>query len=287
MRPTDARSTRVDGIRTRWFESGEGVPVILLHGIPTSPLLWRKVVPALRNVKVYAWEMIGYGESIPAGEGEDISMSRQARHLLRWMDEVGIEQAIFAGHDLGGGVAQMAAARHRSRCLGLFLTNSIGYDSWPIPSVRLLRSMDQIVERLPGRVLDQVVMNLLSRGHDDRGRAKEAFRIHTEPYKRYGFGAALAQQVRHLRTEDTLAVQGELPKLQVPARVVWGEADRFQKIDYGERLARDLGAPLDRIKDGRHFTPEDHPARIARGLNELVMQVRQETGTKMYQSTRP
>lgn len=45
----------------------------------------------------------------------------------------------------------------------------------------------------------------------------------------------------------------------LPARVVWGAADQFQKLHYGERLARDLDAPLRRIDGGKHFTPEDHP----------------------------
>lgn len=41
----------VDGIRMFWVEQGEGVPVILLHGIPTSPGLWRKVIPRVASVR--------------------------------------------------------------------------------------------------------------------------------------------------------------------------------------------------------------------------------------------
>lgn len=42
---------------------------------------------------------------------------------------------------------------------------------------------------------------------------------------------------------------------------------------YGEYFARDLGTDL-RIEGGRHFTPEDHPDRIAAALNDLVREVR-------------
>jgi pimeloyl-ACP methyl ester carboxylesterase len=52
--------------------------------------------------------------------------------------------------------------------------------------------------------------------------------------------------------------------------VVWGEADQFQKIEYGERLARDLGAELHRIPGGKHFVPEDHPEAIAEAVNTLL-----------------
>ncbi|CUH39257.1 hypothetical protein JSE7799_01981 [Jannaschia seosinensis] len=67
------------------------------------------------------------------------------------------------------------------------------------------------------------------------------------------------RQAQSLNVEDTKAIAGQLPTLAVPARIVWGAADEFQKIEYGERLATDLGAPLRRIDGGLHFTPEDHP----------------------------
>lgn len=58
--------------------------------------------------------------------------------------------------------------------------------------------------------------------------------------------------------------------MRVPAHVVWGAADRFQKLRYGERLARDLGARLTRLDGARHFVPEDHPDSLAAAINELV-----------------
>jgi pimeloyl-ACP methyl ester carboxylesterase len=45
----------------------------LIHGIPTGPDLWRHVTPLLDDVRILALEMVGYGRSIPAGEGRDIS----------------------------------------------------------------------------------------------------------------------------------------------------------------------------------------------------------------------
>lgn len=65
-------------------------------------------------------------------------------------------------------------------------------------------------------------------------------------------------------------VADRLPQLQMPAHIVWGAADRFQKVEYGRRFARDLGAELREIENGKHFTPEDHPDEVASGLGELV-----------------
>jgi pimeloyl-ACP methyl ester carboxylesterase len=52
--------------------------------------------------------------------------------------------------------------------------------------------------------------------------------------------------------------------------LVWGTADQFQKLEYGERLAADLGTTLTPIEGGKHFTPEDHPEVVAAAINELL-----------------
>lgn len=52
--------------------------------------------------------------SIPEGERRDISVHRQTDYLLVWLGGIGVERALFVGHDLGGGVLQTAATRHLS-----------------------------------------------------------------------------------------------------------------------------------------------------------------------------
>jgi pimeloyl-ACP methyl ester carboxylesterase len=269
----DRRFAGVGGIWMSWVEQGEGIPVILLHGIPTSPDLWRHVIPHLAEVRVLAWEMVGYGASIPEGKGRDISVAQQAEYLAQWMQHMGIEKAILAGHDLGGGVAQILAVRHPQLCSGLFLTNAIGYDSWPIPSVIAMRKTGGLVRKLPDRAFKSLLLSLFVRGHDDVRKAKEAYHLHLGKYLERDGAAAMVRQVEALDVNDTLAVAERLLSLEVPARLAWGDADQFQKLAYAERFSRDLGAPLRRIGGGKHFTPEDHPDVIAEEIMALVRSV--------------
>ncbi|NYE47812.1 pimeloyl-ACP methyl ester carboxylesterase [Spinactinospora alkalitolerans] len=265
----------MDGVPVRWEETGPGTAtaVVFIHGIPTSPGLWRDVLSHVKAARCLAFEMVGYGESVPAGRGRDISVARQADYLLGWLEAIGVERAVFVGHDLGGGVAQIAAVRRPESCAGLLLTNAIGYDSWPIPSVKALQGSAGLLERLPPAALRPLLASLILRGHDDLAAARRSYRVHRRQYAAHDGAAALARQVRALDVGDTLAVCGDLARLRVPARVVWGTADRFQKLHYGERLAADLEAPLLRIPGGRHFTPEDHPGIIAAATNDLVRAV--------------
>lgn len=256
----------------RWLEDGheEGTPVVLVHGIPTSPELWRHVMPRLDEARCLAWEMLGYGTSIPQGQNRDISVSRQADYLDAWLQHLGIERAVLVGHDLGGGVVQILATRHRSRVAGIVLTNSICYESWPILSVKAMQRGAPLLRLLPDTTVYPLFVSLQRRGHDNAQRANESIGQHWSHYAAHGAARALVQQVSALDVHDTMAVADQLSDLDVPARVIWGAADGFQKLHYGQRLARDLNTRIQRIDNGRHFTPEDHPEQIAAATNELT-----------------
>jgi len=190
------------------------------------------------------------------------------------MRGVGLEGgAVIVGHDLGGGVAQILAVCAPELVRGLVLTNAICYGSWPIPSVKAMRAAGPLVERLPNAIVHfNLYVGLFLRGHDDRARAKESLAELWPYYERAGGAAALVRQARSLDVNDTLAVADQIPKLDVPARLVWGAADKFQEIGYGYRLAYEPGAPLERIDGGQHFVPEDHPEEVATAVNELLKQ---------------
>ncbi len=276
------RWTDVGGIRMAWVEEGEGFPVVLVHGIPTSPSLWRRVLPRLGGARCLAWEMVGYGGSHARGRDRDISVAKQADYLAAFLDSLGISRAVLAGHDLGGGVAQILAVRRPELCAGLVLTNAIGYDSWPIPSVKAMRAAGDVIRRLPPAALKPMLSVLFVRGHETLAAAAEAMRRHWPHYAGEDGPAALVRQIDALRVEDTLAVADDLKRLRVPARIVWGAADRFQKVEYGERFARDLAAPLHRIPSGKHFTPEDHPQAVADAIQAVLEVVGDRPSTGVH-----
>lgn len=267
----ESRQIDIGGITMRWEEAGEGSAVVLVHGIPTSPRLWRSVVPLVPNARCIAWEMVGYGDSIAEGRGRDLSIAAQADYLLAFLDALGVDRAILAGHDLGGGVVQIAAVRRPSVAAGLFFTNSVCYDAWPVPSVKMMRACGAVLRHLPQRAMKLALSSLFLRGHRDRALASECLDLHWRPYAAEDGAAALIRQVRALDVRDTLAIVPALPTLRgIPARVVWGAADQFLKVHYGQRLAADLGAPFTSLDGGKHFTPEDHPADLAAGLQSLL-----------------
>ena len=62
----------VDGKRLAYLDEGQGDPIVLLHGNPTSSYLWRNVIPELAPLgRVIAPDLIGHGDSdkMPLSDG--------------------------------------------------------------------------------------------------------------------------------------------------------------------------------------------------------------------------
>ena len=86
-----------------YARSGNGEPLLLLHGFPQTHLAWRHVVPLLEpRFSVVAADLPGYGDSDPAPEGG--SKRAMAAMLCGFMRELGYRRLAVAGHDRGGRV---------------------------------------------------------------------------------------------------------------------------------------------------------------------------------------
>ncbi|MEZ5093684.1 alpha/beta fold hydrolase [Nocardioides sp.] len=265
----ETRVTENDGLTTRWVEHGAGRPVVLVHGVPASAGLWRHVQPLVQG-RSLAWEMAGYGASIPDGAGLDLSLAAQAGRLLTWLDTQDLDRPVLVGHDLGGGVAQIAAVRAPERFSGLVLTNAVCYDSWPVASAKASARLAPLLRHLPDAFMRRSFAQVMRQGHDSEAMATESSAVHWEHYAAHGAARSLMAQLTSLDARDTLSIADRLPDLGLPARVVWGADDPFQKLHFGERLAADLGTEVRRIPGGSHFTPEDHPDLVAEAINELL-----------------
>jgi pimeloyl-ACP methyl ester carboxylesterase len=106
----------LSGIHTRYREQGSGPPLILLHGaaLGTSVEVWENTMPALasRGLHVLAVEWPGWGLT---DWPESHSPGDRPGHLLRFMDEKGIEKAALVGHSMSGGVVVNMAFSHPDR----------------------------------------------------------------------------------------------------------------------------------------------------------------------------
>jgi pimeloyl-ACP methyl ester carboxylesterase len=117
------RSAPVDGFTLAYDRSGEGPPVVLLHGWPGGRTDFRAVAPLLTGrADVVAPDLRGFGDSDrhPA-DPDAYSAAGQARSIAGLLDELGLGPAVLAGYDIGSRVAQAIAREAPDRERGLVL----------------------------------------------------------------------------------------------------------------------------------------------------------------------
>jgi haloacetate dehalogenase len=93
-----------------------GPPLLLLHGIPETHVLWRKVAPALaQDYFLVMTDLRGYGDSgKPPGGGDHFAYSKRAmaQDQVEVMKHLGFEKFALVGHDRGGRAAHRLALDH-------------------------------------------------------------------------------------------------------------------------------------------------------------------------------
>jgi pimeloyl-ACP methyl ester carboxylesterase len=102
----------VNGVGIEYEVTGDGPPVVLLHGFPDSGRLWRHQAPALAEAgfKVIVPDMRGYGRSDKPAEVQAYTMDLLVGDVLAVMSAAGAERAHVVGHDWGAGVAWATAS---------------------------------------------------------------------------------------------------------------------------------------------------------------------------------
>jgi pimeloyl-ACP methyl ester carboxylesterase len=251
----ERRRVRVPGGELSLVDAGEGPPLLLLHGFPTSSYLWRRDVPLFSSrMRVIVPDLLGYGLSDKPAD-VDLSLPAQARRIREVLSALDLDTAAVVGHGLGGGVAQLLALDHPGLVQALGLVDSVAFDAWPSPAVRAIQatlperpSFDQ-VERAIGDLFDRGM------GHRDRLDAA-ALDEYLAPWR--ADPAAFARAARALTGEDLAGRDGELEALDTPAFVVWGEDDAFLPVTLAERLGESLGFSMVALLPGcGHFVGED------------------------------
>ncbi len=120
------RFITTNGIRMAFYEQGTGFPVVLCHGFPELAYSWRRQLPALAEAgfRAIAPDQRGYGLTDKPGPVEEYDIRKLADDLAGLLDALGIDGAVFCGHDWGGHVVWEMPAFHPDRVAGVIGVNT-------------------------------------------------------------------------------------------------------------------------------------------------------------------
>lgn len=129
----------VEGKAMAYHQSGDGPPVVFLHGNPTSSYLWRNVIPRVRDrARCIAPDLIGHGDSdkLDAPGPGSYTFVEHRRYLDGLLDQLDLgDDVTFVVHDWGSALGFDWATRHPDRVAGIAYMEAIvmplSWDDWP------------------------------------------------------------------------------------------------------------------------------------------------------------
>jgi pimeloyl-ACP methyl ester carboxylesterase len=233
------------GVRLAGEEAGEGVPVVLLHGLTATR---RYVVMGSRALersghRVIAYDARGHGKSGPAPDPEAYTYPDLAGDLLAVLDDRGVERAVLAGASMGAHTIVRLALDHGDRVAGLVIATPA---FTPEGEHSDLDRWDRLSEGLRESGVEGFVAAYGDPGVPERWRATVDRVLH-QRLAAHDHPDAVADALRAVPRSKPFESWEELGELDVPTVVVPSrdEADPGHPYEVGERYAAAIpGATL-------------------------------------------
>jgi 3-oxoadipate enol-lactonase len=118
-------TTTINGIEIHYRETGEGLPIVFVHGYTGNSRNWALSVPALRaEFRTISVDLRGHGLSgRPESEGE-YALETMARDVDALLKAIDIEECVLVGHSMGGMVSQLLVLEHPELVRALVLVDT-------------------------------------------------------------------------------------------------------------------------------------------------------------------
>jgi pimeloyl-ACP methyl ester carboxylesterase len=117
------------GETVAYFDEGKGDPIIFLHGLGSYAPAWTKSIEGLSDrYRCIALDLPGYGKS---SKGKyEASMTYYATIVKDFMEQLGLEKVVLAGHSMGGQIAMTAALAYPDQVEKLILVAPAGFETF-------------------------------------------------------------------------------------------------------------------------------------------------------------
>jgi len=273
------------GRKIAYVDLGEGDPIILIHGNPTSSYLWRNVIPELDGLgRIIVPDLIGQGDSekLPISEGpERYNFQVVYDYLCGLFEVLGLTNNItFVIHDWGSGLGFHWAKNNPNAVKAIAymeaIVRPVNWDEWPenargiFQGFRSKKGEDLVLNRnmFVEGVLPSAVLRQLSNEEMENYRAPFKTPDDRQPTLNWPRQIPISGEPDHmveLVTEySKWMMKNEIPKLFVnadPGSILTG-----QQREYCRKWPNQTEVTV----PGIHFIQEDSPLQIGRAITKWL-----------------
>jgi pimeloyl-ACP methyl ester carboxylesterase len=273
-----AQTLDLGGGRTiRAHVTGEGPPIVFVHGALVNANLWRKVVARLDGFKRVTLDLPLGSHIEPMPRDADLRPPALADLIADSLAALELTDVTLVGNDTGGGLSQIVATRRPERIGALVLTSCDAFDNFPPRFFRIVLAPARVPGMIPiafGGLRLRAMRRLpiaygwLTTGPIDRD-AEDSYVLPV--LTRGGVRRDVRKLLGGLDPAYTLDAAAKLASWDRPALIAWSEKDRFFPTEHAERLAKVIpNARLEWIAGARTFSMEDEPERVAELIGSFM-----------------
>lgn len=250
---------------------GEGVPVVMAHGLAASLHDWDEFLPVLaaHGYAGYAFDLLGHGNSAKPDDLSLYTIDHVFAHMQGWIDALELQEPmVFIGHSLGGCLALQYVLRFPEKVKKLVLVNPF-YSIQQLPGALRLFFRQQLlntslIERTPYWLFRTLIdLSSLTFGAPSSARYSlpEAVRIQTAlDYKRS------SPNIYNIpRTLQNLTC--DLSLITLPTLVAWGENDQTLDPESFPKLVGMLPNARGLTFPAGHVPHQSHPEQF----NQVIL----------------
>ena len=248
---------KIHFLETKTKKPGKAWRVLFIHGSGGNGGLWHKVMHELSSgYNSLAVDLPGHGES--QGEGRK-TIREYTRFIADFLNAVGMEKVVLAGHSMGGGIAQDFSLRFPEKTGALLL----------IGTGARLRVLPEVLELMRKMASGEIPPKFEPWGF----AAKTPPEIVSEGEREWRKTGARARYHDFMAC-DQFDVMGELEKIRQPTLVVCGAEDRLTPVKYSEFLHKKIsGSRMKVIEGAGHMVMLEAPKALGEAIGNFLRSV--------------
>ena len=246
----------INELNINYEVSGEGTPVILLHGWLCSLETMKPIANVLQNFKVYNVDLPGFGKSdMPA---KPFNTEDFGNFLDGFIKELKIENPILIGHSNGGRTILNYAGRNLGEPKKIILIDSAGIKPKRKPSYYIKVYTFKALKKFLGIFPDVEMFNNI--------RERVLGKFGSSDYK--NSPEILRKTMSIIINEDQTEI---LKNIKAPTLLLWGENDEDTPIQDGKIMEEKIqNASLIEIKNAGHFSYLDSYNQCMKIIKEFI-----------------
>jgi pimeloyl-ACP methyl ester carboxylesterase len=270
------RRFQAGGLSSFVREQGRGGTVVMLHGVPTSSFLYRKVIPQVagQGLHAVAFDLPGLGLA-ERPDDFDYSWTGLSAWTGEAIDALGIDRCHLVVHDIAGPVGLEWAIRNPDRILSVtalntFLDVATFRRPWPMHPFSI-RGVGEVWLAMLQPWIGAQLFYL--EGIDDRSTTpRHEVEAHIHLLKHRDRGRAFLRIMRgfELTPEKQRFLWDGLVDRPWPARIVWGERDPALGLDRLKVVEEVLRVDDAILLPAKHFVQEEQAPAIANAIGDLA-----------------